>query len=453
MAANFSLRSRMLWSAAMVLFIFLGLTGFVLDQAFQRTAEQSVAEKLRIQIYGLLSVTEVDLGQILLPEALQEPRFNNPGSGLFAMVRDGEGRELWRSPSSITLDMLPDQTQQHHMNLQPGEDRFARMDSEDVFYLAYKVLWLGERNESFEYVFIVMESVEGYQTELASFRNNLWGWLVLVGVALILVQALVMNWGLKPLGALAEDLEAIESGKRESLSADYPNELTGVTKNLNILISSERTQREKYRTTMADLAHSIKTPLAILKNGADQLTAKPEAVEEVRSIIDDQVGRMDEIVGYQLERAMSDSSSLIKRAILVAPVIDKLQHAMQKVYPNTAIAIEVSEDVTFFGDERDFMELMGNLIDNACKYGRASVALSARAIDESILELTVEDDGPGIPTIRREQVLERGTRMDSRAPGQGIGLAVVTEIVDRYDGRIEIGDSNLGGVRITVSFG
>ena len=135
-----------------------------------------------------------------------------------------------------------------------------------------------------------MESVEGYQTELASFRNNLWGWLVLVGVALILVQALVMNWGLKPLGALAEDLEAIESGKRESLSADYPDELTGVTRNLNILISSERTQREKYRTTMADLAHSIKTPLAILKNGADQLTAKPEAVEEVRSIIDDQVG-------------------------------------------------------------------------------------------------------------------------------------------------------------------
>ena len=130
-------------------------------------------------------------------------------------------------------------------------------------------------------------------------------------------------------------------------------------------------------------------------------------MEEVRSIIDDQVGRMDEIVGYQLERAMSDSSSLIKRAILVAPVIDKLQHAMQKVYPNTAIAIEVSEDVAFFGDERDFMELMGNLIDNACKYGRASVALRARAIDESILELTVEDDGPGIPSTRREQVLER----------------------------------------------
>ena len=107
---------------------------------------------------------------------------------------------------------------------------------------------------------------------------------------------------------------------------------------------------------------------------------------------------MDEIVGYQLERAMSDSSSLIKRAILVAPVIDKLQHAMQKVYPNTAIAIEVSEDVTFFGDERDFMELMGNLIDNACKYGRASVALRARAIDESILSL------PSKTTARAFQV-------------------------------------------------
>ena len=453
MAANFSLRSRILWSAAMVLFIFLGLTGLVLDQAFQRTAEQSVAEKLRIQIYGLLSVTEVDLGQILLPEALQEPRFNNPGSGLFAMVRDGDGQELWRSPSSITLDMLPEQSRQHYMNLEPGEDRFSRMDTEDVFYLAYKVLWLGAGDEPYEYVFIVMESVEGYQTQLTSFRNNLWGWLVLVGVALILVQALVMNWGLKPLGALAEDLEAIESGQQDSLNADYPDELTGVTKNLNVLISSERTQREKYRTTMADLAHSIKTPLAILKNGASQLASTPESVEEVRTIIDDQVDRMDEIVGYQLERAMSDSSSLIKRSIEVAPVIDKLKLALQKVYPETAISADVSMNATFFGDERDFMELMGNLIDNACKYCRSSVALSAMETQDTGLTLVVEDDGPGIPRTRRDQVLERGTRMDSRAPGQGIGLAVVTEIVDRYDGQIQIEDSKLGGARISLNFG
>ncbi len=451
MAANFSLRNRILWSAAIVLFVFLGVTGLVLDQAFQRTAEQSVEEKLRIQIYGLLSVTEVDLGEILLPEALQEPRFNNLGSGLFALVRNGAGEELWRSPSAITLEFSEAQLVNQYDDLLPGEDRFSRMTNPDVFYLAYKVLWVGTGEESLEYVFVVMESVEGYQSELASFRNNLWGWLVLVGVALILVQALVMNWGLKPLEALAPDLEAIESGRQEGLTAAYPEELTGVTKNLNILISSERTQREKYRTTMADLAHSIKTPLAILKSSASQLAASPDAVAEVQETIDAQVDRMDEIVGYQLERAMSDASSLIKRAIEIEPVVSKLQAAMRKVYPNTAINVEM-ESATFFGDERDLMEMLGNLLDNACKYSRGSVSIDVRSLADAGIEITIEDDGPGIPIERREQVLERGTRMDSRAPGQGIGLAVVIEIVARYDGTITIGDSELGGALIRLSF-
>lgn len=455
MAANFSLRSRILWSAAIVLFVFLGLAGLVLDQAFQRTAEQSVAEKLRIQIYGLLSVTEVDQGEILLPEALQEPRFNNPGSGLFALVRDGEGKEVWRSASGVALEFTSQQTRDQYLALLPGEDRFARMTEPDVFYLAYKVLWLGAGEESKEFVFVVMESVEGYQSQLNSFRSNLWGWLVLVGVVLILVQAAVMNWGLKPLGALARDLEAIENGKQDGLTAEYPNELTGVTKNLNILISSERTQREKYRTTMADLAHSIKTPLAILKNTAGQIgqvRSGTEAVsDEIRNTIDAQVDRMDEIVAYQLERAMSDASSLIKRAIEVEPVLVKLHQAMQKVYPNIAISLDV-EPATFFGDERDLMEVLGNLIDNACKYSRSSVAITARKTEEVPLEITIVDDGPGIPVERREQVLARGTRMDSRAPGQGIGLAVVAEIIARYDGNIVIADSTFGGASVTVSF-
>lgn len=450
MAANFSLRARILWSAAIVLFVFLGITGLVLDQAFQRSTEQSIAEKLRIQIYGILSVTEVDEGEILLPDALQEPRFNNPGSGLFAIVRDGTGQELWRSESGITLDISPQTYSQQHNDLEPGQDRFALMASDSMFYLAYKVLWLGAGDESYEYVFVVMESDEGYRNQLTSYRNNLWGWLALVGVALILVQGFVMNWGLKPLGKLAQDLAAIENGEQEGLDGDYPQELTGVTKNLNILISSERTQREKYRTTMADLAHSIKTPLAILKNGANELNQSTESITEVRSIIDDQVGRMDEIVGYQLERAMSDASSLIKRSIAVAPVIDKLQMAMQKVYPSTAFDMSAAP-CTFFGDERDLMELLGNLIDNGCKYGRSSIKLRAEEIPDG-LELIVEDDGPGIPLERRKQVLERGTRMDSRAPGQGIGLAVVTEIVDRYDGEIEVDHSDLGGAKITVRF-
>jgi len=434
-----------------VLFVFLGLMGLVLDQAFQSTAEQSVEEKLRIQIYGLLSVTEVNDGELFLPEALQEPRFNNPGSGLFALVRNNDGEELWRSPSAITLDFSPEQTKSQYMALAPGQDRFARLSDQEAFYLAYKILWLGAGDESLEFVFVVMESLDGYQSQLNSFRNNLWGWLVLVGVMLIMVQALVMNWGLKPLGSLATDLAAIESGEQEALSGAYPDELTGVTRNLNILISSERTQREKYRTTMADLAHSIKTPLAILKGSAAQLeTGTP--VPEVRQTIDEQVDRMDEIVAYQLERAMSDASSLIKRAIDVVPIAERLVTAMAKVYPDKKVAL-VQQACTFFGDERDLMELLGNLVDNACKYGRTQVVIHVGESNSHGLFVMVEDDGSGIPLARRSEVLQRGTRLDSRPFGQGIGLAVVTEITARYQGEIQISDSELGGARVSVQFG
>lgn len=422
----------------------------MLDQAFQRTAEQGVEEKLRIQIYGLLSVTEVLEGEILLPEALQEPRFNNPGSGLFALVRNGAGEEVWRSPSGVTLELSLEQSEDQYAALQPGEDRFSRMISPDIFYLAYKILWVGAGEESEEFVFIVLESTEAYQNQLTSYRNNLWGWLILVGVALIVVQGVVMNWGLKPLGALALDLEAIESGQQDGLTAVYPDELTGVTRNLNILISSERTQREKYRTTMADLAHSIKTPLAILKNSANEISRGGDTTE-VAATIDHEVKRMDEIVAYQLERAMSDASSVIKRSIEVEPILMRLQAAMSKVYPDTAIELDVTP-ATFFGDERDLMELLGNLTDNACKYGRATVLITAQPLNESGVEILVEDDGPGIPVELRDQVLERGARMDSRAQGQGIGLAVVNEIVARYGGEISIGKSKRGGAGITVRF-
>lgn len=434
-----------------MLFVFLGLMGLVLDQAFQRTAEQSVEEKLRIQIYGLLSVTEVNDSELFLPEALQEPRFNNPGSGLFALVRNNQGEELWRSPSTITLDFSVEQTKSQYMALAPGEDRFARLVDQEAFYLAYKILWLGAGDESLEFVFVVLESVDAYQSQLNSFRNNLWGWLVLVGVALIAVQALVMNWGLKSLSALATDLAAIESGNQEALSGVYPDELTGVTRNLNILISSERTQREKYRTTMADLAHSIKTPLAILKGSASQLeTGSP--VPEVRQTIDEQVDRMDQIVAYQLERAMSDASSLIKRAIEVGPVTERLVTAMHKVYPDMSIDL-VQKDCTFFGDERDLMELLGNLVDNACKYGRSQVVIQVGESATHGLLVVVEDDGPGIPLALRDEVLQRGARIDSKPVGQGIGLAVVTEITARYQGKIQISDSELGGTRVSAQFG
>jgi two-component system sensor histidine kinase PhoQ len=446
---KYSLRSRLLTTATLVLFIFLSLMGLVLDRAFKGSTQQAVAERLLIQIYGLLSVTELNEVQLILPEALQEPRFNHPGSGLYGLVFDEAGGEIWQSPSSIDLTFDASELVTLTQALQPGIERFGRVSSargEAYFFTSYRVLWQVSSEIQTPYTFVVVETMVSYRNQITEFRSNLWGWLLGMMFILILLQAIVMNWGLAPLKQVAADLKSIEDGEREMLDGDYPAEIEGVTRNLNLLLATERQQGEKYRTTLADLAHSLKTPLAILGGLSREVPLKKE--------IDEQIARMDQIVAYQLERAVVRSSAIIKNAIAVSPVVHKLIDAMKKVYADKQIDISVVVgEEEFFGDERDLMELLGNLVDNACKYGDGQVQISvSRDSADQNLMFEIEDNGTGIPLEKREGVLSRGMRLDSQEAGQGIGLAVVVEIVARYNGTIKIKDAALGGTQISVSF-
>lgn len=457
-AGKYSLRGRLLLTASLVLLVFLGLMGVVLDHAFQRSAEQSVSERLLLHIYGLLAATEQTGGRLVLPQALQEPDFNRLGTGLYGIVMDKNGKELWRSPSAVDLSLSPSVKSRLSSHLSPGQPVFGRVRTRQgvpLFYLSYRVLWQGAGANSTPYTFTVLQTMDPYLSEIRGFRNNLWSWLAGVVVALLAVQAIVMNWGLSPLKKLARDLKEIEDGHKDMLEGDYPAEIDGVTRNLNVLLTSERDQREKYRTTLADLAHSLKTPLAILKGAASSLDYAGDAdrIDDVRHTIDEQVGRMNEIVAYQLERAVSKSSSLIAKPIAVKPVVDQLIAAMTKVYESKSANIELRvSECSFFGDERDLMEMLGNLVDNACKYCRSSVRINIVAASrQRELVVTVEDDGDGIPARDRDLALSRGARLDSHEPGQGIGLAVVVEIVNRYNGRIAIDDSDMGGARVSVT--
>ncbi|XOV89582.1 MAG: ATP-binding protein [Pseudomonadota bacterium] len=446
-----SLRGRLLLVASLTLFVFLGLMGGVLDQAFRKSAERGVAERLLLHIYGLLATTDEADGELFLPDALQEPGFNRLGTGLFALVLDERGAELWRSPSAIDLGLPPPSMVALYTRGAPGEPVFSQVANdtgEALFSLSYRVLWQGASGTTTPYVFVVLQTRDTYLSEVAGFRNNLWGWLAGVVIALILVQGLVMNWGLMPLRRLEADLKRIEDGASEYLEGDYPAEIGGVTRNLNLLLASERQQREKYRLTLGDLAHSLKTPLAILR-GAFQAESDPSSL---RATVDEQVARMNDIVAYQLERAVSSAPMLIRKPIDVAPVAERLVTAMNKVYAAKQVRIETRvDDCSFLGDERDLMELLGNLLDNACKFCQTRVQFQARAApDAARLKFVVEDDGPGISAGERARVLRRGARLDSHTPGQGIGLAVVVEIVSRYGGEIELGASALGGTRVEV---
>ncbi len=442
-----SLRLRLLLSATIVLMVFLGLTGLVLDRAFQKSAEQSIEEKLLIHIYGLLAVSDETGGELYLPEELQEPQFNSLGTGLYGLVLDAVGNELWRSRSALDLlagESVPGIALQ---DMVAGEPRFGILPSdtgESLFYLAYKILWRGSGEKETPYLYIVLEDMKPFRKEVSGFRNSLWGWLAGVVIVLLIVQTVSLTWGLKPLSALESDLKAIEDGREEYLTGNYPGEIAGVTRNLNILLSTEREQREKYRTTLADLAHSLKTPLAILQSA-------PEG--KLKEAVAEQVPRMNEIVSYQLQKAVTTGSGIVHRAIEVKPLMERLVSALFQVYREKSVELDAQvEDCSFFGDERDLMELVGNLLDNAFKYCRGKVRLQIRPDDHRSggLRMLIEDDGDGIPPEKSVAVLKRGERLDTRESGQGIGLAVVSEIVSRYGGSISFGESDLGGASVTV---
>lgn len=449
-----SLRVRMLLSAALVLTLFLGVMGLVLDNAYRLSAEQSVAERLLLHIYALITASEQDeSGQadsLYLPEALQEPLFNQVESGLYGFVFDADGEEVWRSRSAVTLNPAGPLRSRIQASASPGVVDFYRLDAAlagaALFGLSYRVRWQVADDEA-EYIYVVLQDLVPFRKEVAAFRNNLWGWLVAGVLLLVALQGLIMYWGLLPIGRLEADLKAIEAGDQDYLTGAYPREIDGVTRHLNLLLQGERAQRERYRNTLADLAHSLKTPLAIISGEIDR-SDRPQA--SVRQTLAEQVSRMNDLVSYQLERALLGSGGLVRESAEVRPVVEKLVAALDKVYSDKAPDFRlVISEVAFPGDARDLMELLGNLMDNACKYGRGRVRVSALRVDDR-LKLVVEDDGDGISDQDRDNILQRGRRLDTQAPGQGIGLAVVAEIVARYRGSVSVEASDLGGAAFIV---
>ena len=460
MKTAYSLKRRMLVMACVMLVVFLGLMGFVLDQAFRRSAEQGVNERLLLQIYGLLAVAELDGSGIVMPSVLQEPDFNQMGTGLYGIIYSSEGDEVWRSHSALDMALGESGFRQIWLTRPPGQPEFGKVVRDDasvLFYLAYRVLWQTNEGREEPYHFVVLQTTDTYEGEISGFRNALWGWLAGVLAAFVILQGWVIGWGLRPLIHLAADLKSIEDGRNDQLTGRYPEELKGVTSNLNILLANERKQGERYRTTLSDLAHSLKTPLAILHGASDVLTrarrdGSDEAVSEAGSIIDEQITRMDEIISWQLERAVVSTPRLARKHVKISPLVEKIVAAMQKIYEEKRMSFEIRVDGTrFFGDERDAMELLGNIIDNACKYGRSRIRITVgESAAEGLVSMVVEDDGPGIRPEMSQSVLGRGERLDSSEPGQGIGLAVVSEIVARYEGTINILQSDLGGARVEI---
>ena len=448
LAARLSIHQRLLLAASLVLTAFLGLTGLALDKAFRSSSEEALQARLYSSVYALLAAAEEgQAGALNMPTVLTDPRFNRPGSGLYAHVESAQTGYRWQSGSSVgqELDLV--------RPMAAGEsvvERRTLQDGEAMMSLNYGVVWEDFSGRELAYTLMVAEDLAPHLEQIDAFRDTLMRWLGGAAVLLLLVQGLVLRWGLTPLRQVSEALKEIESGQAEQLEGRFPRELSPLTSNINSLIRHAQTRQQRYRDSLGDLAHSLKTPLAILQGLADR---RERMGPEEQASLGEQVQRMNQIVGHQLQRAAASGRSSLTRNLSLRQLVERLVAGLSKVYADKRIQwrIEIPQQAGFRGDEGDLMELLGNLLENACKYGRGQVSVVVETDGE--LQLRIADDGPGIPGSEASRVLQRGHRVDQQQPGQGIGLAVVMDILKAYGGRLEIARSEqLGGAEMRLYF-
>jgi len=440
-----SLNRRVLLSAALVLLVFIAGITLTLDRAFYDSARIGVKDRLFARLLMLLGDTEVDeSGKLEIPTNLLDAEFGHVNSDIYAFVTGPANTIVWRSTSSLNKP-IPDITL-----LEKGKQEFEQitLDDEPYFIYRYSVAW-ETLSGNYPLIFNVMTDTALLEAQIERYREDLWGWLGLMAVFLLATQMLVLRWGLLPLRTVSTELAAIESGRQESLKGRYPKELKLLTDSINSLITHEHKQQKRYRNGLADLAHSLKTPLAVLQgaiHGGNDEAARLKMIQE-------QIDRMDNTIQYQLRRAATAGSSPGMRLILLRPMADRIINTITRVYRDKQprITVEIDDGMSLRIDEGDLMELLGNLIDNAFKWCRHSVHLSAGYQEDQVV-IQVRDDGPGISPHEIARILERGVRADQSIPGHGIGLAIVRDIMQVYEGELLISNDPGGGLSVTLRF-
>jgi two-component system, OmpR family, sensor histidine kinase PhoQ len=440
-----SLLVRLLLGASLALLIALAVVGIAIDRVFTNAAEASMKERLEAVVYLILSTVEVDAdGQPRVPESLAEPRLNQPGSTLHggAMTPAGE----WRSPSLVGVRPEP-----NARLIERGRELFRGIEAEgnwNVF--AIGLGWELPGGEIVDLTIWAAEDPNRLRMELAGFRADLWRWLGLAAVLIIIGQVVILFILLRPLRRVAVEVAEIEAGRRERLAGQYPRELQPLTGNLNALLSSERDNARRYSRALADLAHALKTPLAIIRT---RIESAPEApARQLGETVDD----MEQIIRRQLERAQRSTRLALPGLVTVRPILERTAESLERLYAGDELVTEVVGDAGIAAriDERDLWEICGNLMENAAKYGegrlRASVTVGEPGPRRPGVVLCIEDDGPGIDPDEFTRLIERGRRGDQRREGQGLGLAIVQDLVEANGGRLEVGRSELGGTAVRV---
>jgi len=443
-----SIKSRLTLVSMVVLVVFMVLTAIALERAVVKRALQAEEDGLQLLIYSLLGAVDQDQqGQSITVsgDRLFEPSLITRNSGLYALLYDQQKREIWNS-ESITIGFPP-----------IGVTEIGKWDFQTIEHLAtpyfrlnFALQWPDINSELQRYDVVVWRNAVGYFEQLSRFRQTLWAWLIITTSLLLVVMYLVTRWSLRPLQQIGLEVKAIENQQQSGFEQDYPDEIAPLTENLNILLKREQYQRERYRNAMDDLAHSLKTPLAVLTGLSDRSDINQSQIETLR----DQTDRMNQIVSYQLQKATSVADIRISKPVDLVKIVDKLVSALEKVYQEKAIRVErnLPAQMLLRMDEGDCLEVVGNLLDNAFKYGKKNIAIEGLESEEKSMTLVIEDDGKGLTTAEIEHILNRGTRLDQATEGQGIGLAVVADIVESYNIELSFHTVKPGGLRVSLEF-
>ncbi len=432
-----SLRTRFTMNTAVVAVVAMLAITLIIDFSYREELQKTAQDKLKLHIFNLLSVAEYQQGRLHLPVVLTNPGFNSEDSHLWALVLDNQRNFIWQS---LSLTAIPSNIP-HSPNV--GDWLFSTIDFNGLEYItaSYAITW--ENKQS--YHLMVAEESNTLDALVIRFRTWLLVGFFLMTFTLLGIQYWVLNLAFRPIRTLEKEIIRLEKGEQALLQKKYPLELSGVAKNLNALIEKEHNQREKYRGSMADLAHSLKTPIAIIKSEMENMPSN--------AIVHDAFMRINDTIEYQLRRAVISGHNLLSKGTNIQTTLDLVLSALEKIYKDKAIITQcnVEAEINFLGDENDLMEIFGNLLDNAFKHAKNKIVISVYQ-NYNQLNITIEDDGLGIDAQQNEDIFHRGKRLDETNQGQGIGLAIVKNIVDGYQGQIKQSRSALKGAKFVMTF-
>src|SRR5918995_3059378 len=435
-----SLALRLVAGAAVWCALWLSAGGYALSALFSNTVERNFDARLGVLLEGVVAGSELSAdGELELRPQLGEPRFDQPLSGWYWQIGDG-ARVLRRSPSLWDAS-LP-------AALAPGQLAAARdvagPEGQPLRLLVRAIILPGADAA-------LLYAVAGDRREIELDRQNYNRLLSLaLGVLFVGVIGAVLvqvRFGLEPLRRMGRALGAIRGGAGARREGDSPAEIEPLATELNALLDHNEALVERARTHVGNLAHGLKTPLSVLTNEARRSEGP------LAELVGRQVALMRRQVDHHLARARAIATgSILGARTEVLPVLRDLERTLGRIYADKALAIEVAcpPELAFRGARQDLEEMLGNLMDNACKWAAGTVTVRAEAAGEHV-QIVIDDDGPGLPAARRAEVLERGRRLDEQMPGTGLGLAIVADLAQLYGGRLVLDTAAPGGLRALLT--